>query len=211
MKQVAWRLVGLIFLIVAAGYWLSSPGDSGTRPADQESGASAPGDASSGQYTRPVGEEGRWGSGEMVGGIRSPIELELTVLSSIEFEGVDSGGEVVVVVSLRPLIDSPDMRWFIKVPEGVSMTSGNSSWEGAMEKGEEKDFQLTFSVPDGRRYELYSRAEIYRENGDLITKGAGLRIDLGPEEVGDYPSFERVSEDGRRSISYKGRTREGNQ
>ncbi len=211
MKQVTWRLVGLIFLIVVAVYWLYSPGDSGTRSADQESGVSATRDASGGQYTRAEGEEGKWGSGEMIGGIRSPIELELTVLSSMAFEGDDSGGEVVVGVSLRPLIDSPDMRWFIKVPEGLSMTSGNASWEGTMEKGEEKEFQLTFAVPDGGRYELYSRAEIYRENGDLITKGAGLRIDLGPEEVGDYPSFERVSEDGRRSISYKGRTREGNQ
>jgi len=149
-------------------------------------------------------------SGER-GGIRSPIELQLTLLSANEFEGDDSGGEVVVGIDLKPLIDAPDMKWFLQVPEDLSQTGGETSWEGRMEKGEEKSFQLSLSVPDGRRYELYSRAEVYLDNGDVVTKGAGLRIDLGPEDLGEFPPFERVDETGRKVITFKGESGEGGQ
>jgi hypothetical protein len=145
------------------------------------------------------------------GGIRSPIELQLTLLAANEIEGDDSGGEVVVGIDLKPLIEAPEMRWFLQVPEGLVQTSGVSSWEGRMESGEEKSFQMTLSVPDGRRYELYSRAEIYLDNGDVITKGAGLRIDLGPEDTGPYPPFERVDEKGRKVITFKGESEGGGQ
>lgn len=138
-------------------------------------------------------------------GVSSPIELELEIISKNKLQGDNAGGEVTVGARLRPLVDSPDIRWFVKVPEGLSLIGGPASWEGKMEEGEERTFQLTFSVPDGKAYELYSRAESYLGNGDVVTKGAGLRIDLGPRELGDYPPFERVDSEGRRVISYKGK------
>ncbi len=144
-------------------------------------------------------------------GVSSPIELDLALIGANQFGGEDSGGEVIVDVSMKPLIDSRDIRWFVKVPEGLSLISGPGSWEGQVGKGEEKKFQLTFSVPDGGRYELYSRAEADMANGDVVTKGAGLQIDLGPEEKGDYPPFERTDSEGRGIISYKGRSEEGGQ
>jgi hypothetical protein len=137
--------------------------------------------------------------------IQSPIELELSLLDVTES---GEGGTVIVGVRVKPLIEAPDMRWFVKLPEGVTLASGETSWEGGMAKGEEKSFQFALSVPDGRRYEVYGRAEAYVENG-VVTRGAGLRIDLGEPDEGAYPAFERVGKDGGRVISYKGRVEEG--
>lgn len=206
-----WKiLIGVLIVVAVGGYWFFMSRDavhiagdgSGNDPC---SGYAAVDMESRSDMPRGRGEE----HDRSIGGVRSPVELELTLLDTNELEGDDSGGDALVELFLKPLIDSPDMRWFLKVPEGLSLVSGPSSWEGRMEKGEEKTFLLTFSVPDGRRYELYGRAEVFLENGDVITKGAGLRIDLGPKDPGPNPSFERVDKDGKRIISYKGRVEEG--
>jgi hypothetical protein len=203
MKRGNWKWVFLtIIVVVVLGYVFLDRGDSGTtvtRQANEQAAA---------EYAAGDVEPG---SVQHTSGISSPIELDLTLISANEFGGEDSGGEVVVGVMIKPLIDSQDMHWFVKLPEGLSMISGPGTWEGQVEKGMEKTFELTFSVPDGKSYEIYSRAEAYMANGDVVTKGTGLRIDLGPEERGDNPPFERTDSEGRRIISYKGKTEGGGQ
>jgi hypothetical protein len=209
----SWKMIILIAVVVAVGgSWYYLTRDSEPTVTDHPVEVTDVGYGETNVAPDTEGfrseEEGRE---RVEGGIRSPIELELSQVGADEQEGEDSGGEVTVGVFLKPLIESPDMIWFIEVPEELSLLSGLTSWQGPMKKGEEKSFQLTFSVPDGKRYELYSRAEVYLAGGDLITKGAGLRIDLGPEDTGPNPPFERVDEEGRRIISYKGQVIEGGQ
>ncbi len=213
MTRENWIKTVAVFIVLIVIVYVYSVSQGPDRQAPDRTGEeSAAGTVSKGQPI-PAGDAAN--EGENItgarGGIRSPIELQLTLLSKNEFEGGDTGGEVVVGIDLKPLIDAPDMRWFLQVPEELIQTAGVSSWEGRMEKGEEKSFQTTLSVPDGRRYELYSRAEVYLDNGDVITKGAGLRIDLGPEDTGPYPPFERVDDKGRKVITFKGKSGEGGQ
>ena len=38
----------------------------------------------------------------------------------------------------------------------------------------------------------------------MVTRGAGLRVDLGPPDSGPFPPMERTGPDGRKVIAYKG-------
>jgi hypothetical protein len=140
-----------------------------------------------------------------VGAIQSPIELDVSL---IDVNEIGEGGEAVVGVRVRPRIEAPDMRLSVRIPEGLSLQSGETSWEGRLAKDEEKKFQFVLSVPDGKRYELYTRAEIYLE-GDVVTRGITLPIDLGSVEEGAHPPFERVGPDDRGVTTFKGRVEEG--
>ena len=212
MARKSWiETVAIAIALIAVGYFYyhgsKGPGRADPYPGGMESTAPiGAGDPALAAGSAGADAEAAGGS---CGGIRSPIELKLTLLGANEFDGDDAGGQVVIGVDLKPLIDAPDLRWFLRVPDALTKISGIDSWEGRMAKDEERSFQLTLAVPDGRPYELYSRAEAYLDNGDVVTSGAGLRIDLGPEDPGPHPPFERVDDRGRRVISYKGESGEG--
>ena len=219
MKNAIWKNLGVVIVFAAASYGLYMMSGSGTPSMGVEGGVVDGGDAvkdippSTDLETLPPilrkraarkvpGEErSRMGRSS---DIQSPILLELNMVSVKPFEGEDEGGEVTVDARVRPLVDCADLKWFVRVPEGLSLLSGLSSWRGEVKKEEEKTFRLVISVPNGKPYILYSRAESYLENGDVLTRGADLRIDLGPKDAGENTPFERIDSRGRRVIGYKG-------
>ncbi len=137
--------------------------------------------------------------------IQPPIDLKLSLLSVRE---TDEGGEAIVKLSVKPMIEVPGVRWEVEIPEGLTLKSGRTSWEGDLSVYEEKSFELALSVPDRKEYELYCRVETVLANGDSLKRGKTLRIDLGREDE-ETSSFERVGADGRSVTSYRGESGKG--
>lgn len=108
--------------------------------------------------------------------IQPPIDLEMSLLGVKELE---EGGEAIVKLSVKPMIEVPGVRWEVEIPEGLTLKSGRTSWEGNLSVHEEKSFRLAFSVPDQKEYQLYCRVETVLANGDSLKRGKTLKIDLG--------------------------------
>lgn len=88
------------------------------------------------------------------------------------------GEETVLVLTVTPLVDTPQLTVRVHLPEGLTLVSGDEEWAGSLKRGEAKEVRVTIRVPDGRRYEVIGTAAAEFPDGARFSRSASLLIHL---------------------------------
>jgi len=127
-----------------------------------------------------------------------PIDLDMYV------DGVyQVGGELVITITTRPLLPAPMIKIVINLPDGLELRSGETSWKGALLKGEEKDIEVSVKVIKEGLFEVIAVVSIEYPDGSRLAKSVSSTIEVGKFLKPNPPGIRKKDGKGREIIEFE--------
>ena len=106
---------------------------------------------------------------------QSPIRISIQPSASVQ-----SPQTVDLVISTESAIDVDNLQIQILLPTGVTLQKGNLTWQGALNRDENKVIQVTLAVPNSGLHTITAKAtlgdEISGQFAAISTYNTGVQI-----------------------------------
>lgn len=124
------------------------------------------------------------------------------VLTHLEITGrPQPGGLATIQASVTAWVPGEDLAWKLEVPDGLEVVNGPTRWNGRLETGETRTFEITLLVPDGAPYEV--TAVLVAPERPRARSASTVTFDLGTVD-GPKGTEKLVSGEGVTYIQYQG-------